>query len=94
MDWLKQNGMSLVIAAITLVSTFTLYGFRISVLETQRVQDKEVIEARLTQDEKTLTKLSQTFTDTNLQTQVSLAKIQTDLEYLKVQTAQIVTILK
>lgn len=79
MQWLKDNGWAIAISFIALASSFSLYGYRISALET-----------RATVDEHASTKLSQTVDDTNLQTQVSLAKIQTDIEYIKMQLSKIV----
>jgi len=74
MEWLKQNGWALIIAGATLVSTFSLYGYRITNLELQVKNNQEAI-----------TKLN----DTNNTVQISLAKIQTDIEYIKVQITKI-----
>lgn len=73
-DWLKQNGWGLIIAGCTLASTFALYGYRIDRLETQ-VDANAMAIAKLN--------------DTNTSVQVALAKIQTDIEYIKVQVSKI-----
>lgn len=60
---------SLVIAAVTLISTFTVYGYRLDAVEKQVAANSTAI-----------TQLDQN----NNQTAVTLAKIQTDIEYIKV----------
>lgn len=67
-DWLKQNAWSLVIAGATLISTFTLYGYRIDDLGKRLDGDETTIQSIQTQ---------------SIQTQISLAQIQTDLTYIK-----------
>lgn len=70
MNWLKENAISLVIAAVTLVSTFSFYGYRIDALEKHaEVTDQQVA----------------TLISGSVSTQVSLAQIQTKLEYISVQ---------
>lgn len=69
-NWLRQNAWALIIAGVTMVSVFTTLGQRVTTLEAQAATQQ-----------KSITKLS----DTNLQVQVSLAKISTDIEYIKVQ---------
>lgn len=78
-DWLKNNAWALVIGIMTLVSTYTLYGYRLDRLEAETKQN--------TADIATVTSSTQ---KNNLQTQVALAKIQTDIEYIKAQLAKIV----
>lgn len=77
MEWLKQNAWTLAIAAMTLVSTFSLYGYRIQALEAQVDANKTAVE-----------KLNTTVNDQNTQVQVSLAKISTDIEYIKIQVSK------
>lgn len=66
--WIKNNLWSLLIAGVTIVSTYTLYGYKINDLE-----------RRLTVDEATISTLN----TQQVQTQVSLAQIQVDLTYIK-----------
>lgn len=72
-DWLKNNLWGLIIAAVTLSSTYVLYGYRITALE-NRVSMIEAHESKLD--------------DTAVQTQITLAKIQTDIEYIKEQLSR------
>ncbi len=67
-DWLKQNAWSLVIAGVTMVSTFTLYGYRLDNLEKQIAEDKAAI---------------QLLTTGQVNVQVQLAQISTDISYIK-----------
>lgn len=67
-DWIKQNISSLAIAAITLISTFALYGYRIDNLEKNLATTQAQIASITTQQ---------------VQEQVSLAQIQVDLTYIK-----------
>lgn len=78
MDWLKTNAWALVIALVTLVTTFSLYGYRINALEA-------AVTANQTSNLRSISKLN----DQSVQVQVSLAKIQTDIEYIKVQIDKI-----
>lgn len=74
MDWLKQNAASLIIAAITLISTFSLYGYRIGALEKRAdATDQQIA----------------TLTSGNVTTQIALAQIQTKLEYITQQLDKI-----
>lgn len=68
-EWLKNNGWSLLIASITFISTFTLYGYRIDQLEHQSNENKTSIALLNTQQ---------------VQLQVQLAQISTDISYIKV----------
>lgn len=78
-DWLKNNAWALVIALMTLVSTYTLYGYRLDRLEAQTHDNTVAISTITTNVDKN-----------NLQTQVALAKIQTDIEYIKTQLNKLV----
>lgn len=73
-EWFKQNAWALIIAVTTIVSTFTLYGYRISALET-----------RLDSTDGSVKSLQ----DTSVATQISLARIQTDIEYIRKQVDKI-----
>lgn len=68
-EWLKSNLWGLIIAAVTLTSTYSVYGFRISALENRADAQAQKI---------------QTLSDGSVATQVALARIQTDIEYIKV----------
>lgn len=67
-DWLKNNGWSLAIAVFTIVSVVSLYGYRIDQLEGQTAEIKASI---------------QTINAQQVQLQVQLAQISTDLNYIK-----------
>ncbi len=67
-DWLKSNAVSIAIALTTLVSTYAIYGYRIASLEAQVTETQATIN---TSDE------------VEVQIQISLAKLQTDMEYIK-----------
>lgn len=74
MDWLKNNAWSLAIAVVTLISTFTLFGYRIDALEKRAdATDQQIA----------------TLTSGNVTTQIALAQIQTKLEYITVQLDKI-----
>lgn len=75
-DWLKDNGLSLIIAAATLISTYAVYGYRIGAIEDRQDRQGTAISA-LQAD--------------NTQTLVALAKIQTDIDYIKTQLNKIVS---
>lgn len=73
-DWLSKNAWALIIAGITMVSSYAIYGYRIDDLDKRVTANATAIS---------------TLSDNNLQVQVSLAKIQTDIEYIKVQLDKI-----
>ncbi len=52
-DWLKNNLWSIIIAVVTMVSTFTLYGYRIDALEKQVDENRTAIVA-LSQQQNTI----------------------------------------
>lgn len=68
-DWLKNNAWSLIIACVTMVSTFTLYGYRIDALEKQSDENRTAIVSLSAQQN---------------QINVQLAQISTDIQYIKV----------
>ena len=72
--WLKQHAWALVIAGATIASTFVLYGYRLDALEAQIMNSQSDIRQ---------------LSDTNTQLQIGLAKIQTDIEYIKVQITKL-----
>lgn len=75
-SWLKDNSVSIAIALTTLVSTYAVYGYRL-----------QNDEARLDRQSTAIVALQAGDTTT----QVALAKIQTDIEYIKAQLAQVVS---
>lgn len=74
-NWLKDNGVSLLIALTTFASTYAVYGYRLGALEARVDRQGTAISA---------------IQNTTVDTQISLAKIQTDIEYIKVQLNKIV----
>lgn len=74
MDWLKQNGISIIIALVTLVSSYAVAGYRITSLENSLADQKQEI-AQLRNGD--------------ISTRIALATIQKDIEYIKVQLSQI-----
>lgn len=73
--WLQEHAWSLTIAAATIISTFTLYGYRITALEKR----DDAIDQQIA-----------TLTSGNVTTQVALAQIQTKLEYITEQLNKLV----
>lgn len=73
-SWLKENAVSIAIALTTLVSTYAVYGYRLSAVEARQDRQGTAITTLQTGD-----------TDT----QVALARIQTDIEYIKAQLTSI-----
>lgn len=67
-SWLRHNVWTLAIAAAGIVATFAVGNYRIDVLEKEVADDQQAVAA---------------LNDTNVQVQVTLAKIQTDIEYIK-----------
>lgn len=76
-SWLKENAVSIAIALTTLVSTYAIYGYRLSAVEAR--QDRQGTTIATLQSE-------------NTDTLVALAKIQTDIDYIKAQLTQIATV--
>lgn len=74
--WLQQNAWSLVIAGTALISSYAIYGYRITDLEHQVAASGISISALNTQQ---------------VQTQVSLAQIQVDLTYIKASLDRVAT---
>lgn len=74
-NWIKDNGFSVLIAIITMVSTYAVYGYRLTALE-----------ARVDRQGTAIMGIQNTTVDT----QISLARIQTDIEYIKVQVNKLV----
>lgn len=73
----EENAVTIIICVITLASTFTLYGYRISALETSQAKD-----------EKSFTLFKSDYNDSNTQIQVSLARIETDITYIKAEVSK------
>ncbi len=74
-EWLQKNGISMVIALVTVISTYAVYGYRLSALEIKVDGQQESL---------------QEMQSRSVDTQVALAKIQTDIEYIKIQLNKIV----
>jgi hypothetical protein len=72
-DWIKQHSWPLIIAGATMVSTYSLYGYRITALEEQ-------VDANSTS-------ISQ-LRESGAETQVLLAEIKKDIEYIKLQVSR------
>lgn len=73
-DWLTKNWHSLLIAFVTLMSTFALYGYRIDALEKRNdIQDAKI----------------EVLADSNIQTQIDIAKIQKDIEFIRIQLSRV-----
>lgn len=68
MDWLKQNGVTIVITLAGVIATFTVYGYRISTLEDRADKQLNRIQA---------------LEQSNNQTALALVAIQKDIEYIK-----------
>lgn len=66
-DFIQKNAWAIAIGLITLVSTYSLYGYRINELEAQ------VISAQQTVD---------TMDEVLVQLQISTAKIETDVKHI------------
>lgn len=64
-EWLKSNAWSLIIAGITLISTFSLYGYRIDDLDKQINEQKAAIAVLNTQQNAVNVQLAQIATDIN-----------------------------
>lgn len=62
-------------ALVTLISTYAVYGYRLNAVEARQDRQGDAITA---------------LQSSNTDTQVALAKIQTDLEYIKAQLNKIV----
>lgn len=77
--WVKSNGFSIAIALVGIIGTYSvntaLYGYRLG-----------AVESRLDRQGSAIVALQQGDTTT----QVALAKIQTDIEYIKVQLSALV----
>lgn len=68
MNWIKNNALTLVVVLVTLVSNYAIYGYRIDAIEKRVTANELSIEAQR---------------QNNVVLQVGLAKIQTDIEYIK-----------
>jgi hypothetical protein len=75
MEWLKQNAWAIAIALMTVVTTFALYGYRLDSLESQVMDSQRSIK---------------TLAESNVTLQITLAKIQTDIEYIKLRLDRII----
>lgn len=68
MAWLKQNALALVLAAVTVVSTYAVMNYRLS-----------TVEARQDRQGAAITDLQAN----NTQILVALGKLQTDIQYIR-----------
>lgn len=86
-DWFKTNGLSLVIAIVGVISAYivniALYGARLDVLEKTTIP---AVEARQDRQGTAITNLQSGNQDVN----IALARIQVDIEYIKVTLNKIV----
>lgn len=73
----KNNAISIAIAATTLISTYAVYGYRLSAVEARQDRQGDAIA---------------TLQSSNTDTLVALAKIQTDIDYIKGQLNQLVSV--
>jgi len=74
-EWLQKNWWSVIIALITISSTYTMYGYRLGELE-KKAEAQQV----------EITALQNSSNDTA----VGLARIQKDIEYIRLQVDRIV----
>lgn len=78
-DWIMKNGLSIGIAVVGIIATYSintaLYGYRLNTVEAR--QDRQGAAITTLQDKQT-------------DTLVALAKIQTDIDYIKIQLNKIV----
>jgi hypothetical protein len=78
-DWLKENGITILITVagclVAYTTTNVAYGQRIAAIEARQDRQGTAI---------------MTLQDDNTQTLVALAKIQTDIDYIKTQLNKIV----
>lgn len=78
-DWLAKNFWSILIALLSITSTYAIYGYKITVLEnTIASQDNRI----------------HIIETTNIQTAVDIAKIQKDIEYMRYQLDRIFPVVK
>lgn len=78
MEFLTKNGLSIAIALAGIIATYSintaLYGYRLTALETRQDRQEQLV---------------QILQDGDTETRVALARIQTDLEYIKAQLNRI-----
>lgn len=67
-EWLKNNAWALIIAVATVVSTYSLYGYRISEFEKRMVAEEVRVD---------------NLESANNQAAITLAQIQKDIEYIR-----------
>lgn len=73
-DWLQKNAVSIAIALTTLISTYAVYGYRLSAVEARQDRQGTAISS---------------LQDNNTKTLITLTAIQKDIEYIKVQLSKI-----
>lgn len=78
-DWVKNNLITLVVLAATLIANYTLTGFRLTATEN-----------RLSVVEQSVKNLN----DSDTNTKVAIGQINTNLEFIKAQLAQLTQLLK
>lgn len=74
-DWLKQNGWAIALVVASLIYNYASNGYRLDALEKRADNTDQQIA---------------TLTTGSVQTQIALAKIQVDIDYIKLQVNKIV----
>ena len=67
-DFFAKNALSIIIAVVGVISSYAIYGYKLTALEAQVVENKETIAELENQ---------------NVDVQVQLAQIATDIQYIK-----------
>lgn len=67
-DWIQKNAWALIVAAVPLIATWSLFGYRITQLEAQATEVQQTIN---------------TTDELQVQIQLSLREIETDIKYIK-----------
>lgn len=73
-EWLQKNSWTLIIAGVTIASSYALYGYRITQLENR----ESAMETKFQQTQ-----------NAQQQDAITLAVIQKDIEYIKLQVNRI-----
>lgn len=71
-EWLKGNAWALIIVGASIISSYALYGYQITELRSGLAAASAKVELLEKQQQ-----------DNNLEIQIALTKITTDLEYIK-----------
>lgn len=71
--WLKSHAWAILVVSVAIISQYAVFGYRLADLEDRQRENTVAIKAQEA---------------SNIQLQLALVKIQTDLEYIKVQVSQ------